>query len=204
MVHLEDLPSCLTPLCPGWHRIVFRLQLQSPNNSHCTDDTLGYQLLCLRPRLAQQNTQCRRSQFFVHNFSLPLFAPYLFAPILICTHTYLHSYLFALILICTHTYLHPYLFAPILICTHAYLHPYLFAPILICTHTYLHSYLFAPILICTHTYLHLYLFALMLICTHTYLHPYLFGCPRRNVPNFGRVFLMLKYTDITQNTCIQS
>jgi hypothetical protein len=26
------------------------------------------------------------------------------------------------------------------------------------------------------------------------------GCPRRNVPDFGRVFLMLKYTDITQNT----
>jgi hypothetical protein len=25
-------------------------------------------------------------------------------------------------------------------------------------------------------------------------------CPRRNVPDFGRVFLMLKYTDITQNT----
>jgi hypothetical protein len=25
-------------------------------------------------------------------------------------------------------------------------------------------------------------------------------CPRRNVPHFGRVFLMLKYTDITQNT----
>jgi len=30
------------------------------------------------------------------------------------------------------------------------------------------------------------------------------GCPRRNVPDFGRVFLMLKYTDITQNTHIQS
>jgi hypothetical protein len=30
------------------------------------------------------------------------------------------------------------------------------------------------------------------------------GCPRRNVPNFGRVFLMLKYTDITQNTYTQS
>jgi hypothetical protein len=29
------------------------------------------------------------------------------------------------------------------------------------------------------------------------------GCPRRNVPDFGRVFLMLKYTDITQNTCVQ-
>ena len=30
------------------------------------------------------------------------------------------------------------------------------------------------------------------------------GCPRRNVPDFGRVFLMLKYTDITQNTKVQS
>ena len=30
------------------------------------------------------------------------------------------------------------------------------------------------------------------------------GSPRRNVPDFGRVFLMLKYTDITQNTYVQS
>ena len=30
------------------------------------------------------------------------------------------------------------------------------------------------------------------------------GCPKRNVPNFGRVFLMLNYTDITQNTYVQS
>ena len=30
------------------------------------------------------------------------------------------------------------------------------------------------------------------------------GCPRRNVPDFRRVFLMLKYTDITQNTYVQS
>ena len=29
-------------------------------------------------------------------------------------------------------------------------------------------------------------------------------CPRRNGQNFGRVFLMLKYNDITQNTYIQS
>ena len=29
-------------------------------------------------------------------------------------------------------------------------------------------------------------------------------CPGRNVPDFGRVFLMLKYTDITQNTYVQS
>ena len=30
------------------------------------------------------------------------------------------------------------------------------------------------------------------------------GCHRRNEPNFGRVFLMLNYTDITQNTYSQS
>ena len=30
------------------------------------------------------------------------------------------------------------------------------------------------------------------------------GCPRRNVPDFGRVFLMLKYIDITQNAYVQS
>ena len=30
------------------------------------------------------------------------------------------------------------------------------------------------------------------------------GCPRRNRQNFGRMFLMSKYTDITQNTYIQS
>ena len=30
------------------------------------------------------------------------------------------------------------------------------------------------------------------------------GCPRRNVQYFGRVFLLLNYTDITQNTYIQS
>jgi hypothetical protein len=30
------------------------------------------------------------------------------------------------------------------------------------------------------------------------------GCPRRNVPDFGRVILMVKYTDITQSTNVQS
>ena len=33
---------------------------------------------------------------------------------------------------------------------------------------------------------------------------YYTGCHRRNGPNFGRVFLMLNYTDITQNTHVQS
>jgi hypothetical protein len=30
------------------------------------------------------------------------------------------------------------------------------------------------------------------------------GCPGRKVPDFGRIFLQLKYTDITQNTYIRS
>jgi hypothetical protein len=38
---------------------------------------------------------------------------------------------------------------------------------------------------------------------YIYIHIYT-GCPRRNVPNFGRVFLRLNYTDITQTTYIQS
>ena len=38
-----------------------------------------------------------------------------------------------------------------------------------------------------------------------YIYIYIYtGCLRRNVPDFGRVFLMLKYTDITQNTYVQS
>jgi len=32
----------------------------------------------------------------------------------------------------------------------------------------------------------------------------IYRCPRRNVQYFGRVFLMLNYTDITQNTYIPS
>ena len=39
--------------------------------------------------------------------------------------------------------------------------------------------------------------AMMIMITYT-------GCPRRKGPNFGRVFLRSNYTDITQNTYIQS
>ena len=45
--------------------------------------------------------------------------------------------------------------------------------------------------------IYIYIYSDILITLYT-------GCPRRNVPHFGRVFLMLKYTDITQNTYIQS
>ena len=40
---------------------------------------------------------------------------------------------------------------------------------------------------------------------YIYIYIYIYtGCPRTNVPDFGRVFLMLKYTDISQNTYVQS
>ena len=43
----------------------------------------------------------------------------------------------------------------------------------------------------------------LMLSIYWWIHRYT-GCPRRNVPDFGRVFLMLKYTDITQNTYVQS
>ena len=49
------------------------------------------------------------------------------------------------------------------------------------------------------------IFRLMLVLLYIYKYIYIYtGCPRRNVPDFGRVFLMLNYTDITQNTYVQS
>jgi len=42
------------------------------------------------------------------------------------------------------------------------------------------------------------------ICLKIYFLNIYTECPRRNVPDFGRVFLMLKYTNITENTYIQS
>jgi len=41
------------------------------------------------------------------------------------------------------------------------------------------------------------------VYTNKKMHMYT-GCPRRNGQNFGRVFFMLKYTDITPNTYVQS
>ena len=45
----------------------------------------------------------------------------------------------------------------------------------------------------------------MCVCIYIYIYIYIYtGCPRRKGQNFGRVFLMLKYTDITQNTYFHS
>jgi len=47
----------------------------------------------------------------------------------------------------------------------------------------------------------LYLYICICIYIYIYIHT---ECPRRNLQYFGRVFLMLNYTDITENTYIQS
>jgi hypothetical protein len=45
------------------------------------------------------------------------------------------------------------------------------------------------------------------VCIYIYIYIYIYihtGCNRRNGPDFGRVFLMLNYTEKPQNTYIQS
>ena len=50
-----------------------------------------------------------------------------------------------------------------------------------------------------------HILTLRLQMSYIYIYVYIYtGCPRRKGQNFGRVFLMLKYTDITQNTYNQS
>ena len=55
-------------------------------------------------------------------------------------------------------------------------------------------------------YIHIYVCVCVCVCVCVlYMYIYIYtGCHRRNGPNFGRVFLMLNYTDITHNTYIQS
>jgi len=53
-----------------------------------------------------------------------------------------------------------------------------------------------------HTHTHI-IYIFIYIYIHTYIYIYT-GCPGGNVPDFGRMFLKLKYTDITQNTYIRS
>ena len=56
-------------------------------------------------------------------------------------------------------------------------------------------------------YIYIYMCVCVCLCARACMYVYIYiytGCPRRNVPDFRRVFLMLKYTDKTQNTYIQS
>ena len=50
---------------------------------------------------------------------------------------------------------------------------------------------------CTYIYIYIYIYIYKYIYIYT-------GCNRRNGPDFGRVFLMLKYPEKPQNTSVQS
>jgi hypothetical protein len=75
-----------------------------------------------------------------------------------------------------------------------------------CKHVILHFFIYLPMFLCRQIY-SIVTEARDQMCRETknltlfYIYT---GCPRGNVTDFGRVFLMLKYTDITQNTYIQN
>ena len=55
------------------------------------------------------------------------------------------------------------------------------------------------------TYIYIYMCIYIYIYMYIYICVYIYtGCPGGNVPDFGRMFRKLKYTDITQNTSIRS
>ena len=63
-------------------------------------------------------------------------------------------------------------------------------------------YLFIPINAHTRAHTHIYIYIIILHTLHIYIYIYIYTYteyPRRNGQNFGRVFLMLDYTDITQS-----
>jgi len=54
---------------------------------------------------------------------------------------------------------------------------------------------------CVCMYLYMYVCVCMYLSTYVSMYT---GCPRKNVPEFERVFLMLNYTDITHNSYVRS
>jgi hypothetical protein len=71
----------------------------------------------------------------------------------------------------------------------------------VCMCVYVHVCVYVCVYMCVCVFMCVY----VCVCVYIYVYVYVCvytGCPRRN--DFGRVFLMLEYTDITQNTYIQS
>jgi hypothetical protein len=81
--------------------------------------------------------------------------------------------------------------------THTHIYIY------ICIHTHVSTYIYIHIhtRIYIYIYTRIYIYIYIVKNIYTYLHKYIHnthvtkytGCPGRNVKNFGRVFLMLKY-----------
>ena len=122
--------------------------------------------------------------------------------------TYTHNrwsalyHIHTLLLVCTVTYidttvdLHCTAYTQPLVCTLPYTHS---AAGLYST---MHTQCCWSALYCTYT--PPFICNVPYTCTAIGLHCTIYRCPRRNVPDFGRVFLRSNYTDINQNTYIQS
>ena len=79
----------------------------------------------------------------------------------------------------------------------------------VCTYVCMYVYMYLCMYPCVNVYVRMYvcMYVCMNVCMCVYVYMYVCmytGCPKRNVPDFGRVSLMPKYTDITQNTYVQS
>ena len=59
-------------------------------------------------------------------------------------------------------------------------------------------HVFVCVCVCVCMYVRMY------VCMYVLMYMYVYRCPKGNVPDFGRMFVTLKYTDITQNTYIRS
>ena len=71
----------------------------------------------------------------------------------------------------------------------------------VCMYLWLYVFMYVGIYVCMHACTYIFVYVVMWICINICVYT---GYPRRNVSDFERVFLMLKFTDITQNTYIKS
>ena len=64
------------------------------------------------------------------------------------------------------------------------------------TDIYIYIYIYINMYVCVYIYIYVYINMYIYIYIYIYLYLYT-GCPGRNVPDFGKMFLKLKYTDLT-------
>ena len=72
-----------------------------------------------------------------------------------------------------------------------------------CVCMYVRMYVRMYVCVCILYYVFMYVCMYVCVCNYVCMYIYT-GWNRRNGPNFGRMFLMLNYTEKTQNTYIQS
>ena len=93
------------------------------------------------------------------------------------------------------------------VCIYIYIYIYIYTHIfiLVYIHIYVCVYIYIYVCVCVCMYLCIYIYIHTHTHTQAHTHTCVYtGCYRRNGPDFGWVFLRSNYTDLTQNTYIQS